>query len=120
MRAPPINRCVFCLDMHSKDARRAGETAQRLQLIAGREESPLYPPHERAALAWTEALNRLREIGAPDSAHAPLKAHFADKEIVDLTVLVGPINLWNRIGVGFRLQHLAPGAPKTVDAAAGG
>jgi AhpD family alkylhydroperoxidase len=104
-RASQINRCAFCLDMHARDARRNGETEQRLHLLGAWEESLLYSPGERAALAWTEALTLLPQQGAPDAAYAELGRHFTEKEIVDLTVLVGLINLWNRIGVGFRLQH---------------
>jgi AhpD family alkylhydroperoxidase len=105
MRASQINRCGFCLDMHSKDARRRGETEQRLYLLSGWEESSLYTARERAALCWTEALTNVAETGAPDSAYQPLREHFTEKEIVDLTLLIGTINLWNRLGVGFRLQH---------------
>lgn len=105
MRASQINRCAYCIDMHAKDARRHGETEQRLYLLDAWEESPIYSPRERAALAWTEALTRLPETAAPDGDYQPLKEHFTDKEIVDLTVLIGLINLWNRIGVGFRLRH---------------
>jgi AhpD family alkylhydroperoxidase len=105
LRASQINQCTFCIDKHSKDARRLGETAQRLDLLSAWRESPIYSPRERAALAWTEALTRLSIDGAPDEVFAALKGHFSDKEIVDLTVLVGHINLLNRLGVGFRLQH---------------
>lgn len=103
MRASQINRCAFCLNMHSADARKNGETEQRLYVLDAWEETQLYTPRERAALAWTESLTRLPETGAPDKDYTPLAEHFSEKEIVDLTVLIGMINLWNRIGVGFRL-----------------
>lgn len=105
LRASQINGCAFCIDRHAKDARRLGETAQRLDLLSAWHESPIYTARERAALDWTEALTKLRETGAPDRLFDALRPHFTDKEIVDLTVLVGHINLLNRIGVGFRLQH---------------
>jgi AhpD family alkylhydroperoxidase len=105
LRASQINRCAFCLDMHAKDARRLGETQQRLDLLPAWQETPIYGDRERAALAWTETLTQLGEHAAPDHLFDGLKPHFSDKEIVDLTVLVGLINLWNRIGVGMRLQH---------------
>ncbi|HZD26607.1 MAG TPA: carboxymuconolactone decarboxylase family protein [Alphaproteobacteria bacterium] len=105
MRASQINGCAFCLDMHSKDARRHGESEQRLYLLSGWRESPVYTPAERAALAWTEAVTRLPETQAPDADYEALRAHFSDKEIVDLTILVGLINLWNRLGVGMRYVH---------------
>lgn len=105
LRASQINHCAFCMDMHAKDARRHGESNQRLDVLAAWRESSVYTPRERAALAWTEALTSLPDAGAPDALFDGLGVHFSDKEIVDLTVLVGLINLWNRIGVGFRLQH---------------
>jgi alkylhydroperoxidase family enzyme len=89
--------------MHSKDARRAGETEQRLYLLNAWREAPFYTERERAALAWTEHLTRLSTDGAPDSEYERLRAVFSEAEIAHLTVLVGLINLWNRIGVGFRL-----------------
>jgi len=105
MRASQINRCAFCLDRHSKDARARNETEQRLYLLDAWQEASVYTARERAALAWTDALTLLPATGAPDADCEALKRHFTEKEIVDLTVLIGLINLWNRIGVGFRLQH---------------
>jgi len=105
MRASQINGCAYCLDMHSRDARRQGETEQRLYLLNAWRESPLYTPRERAALAWTECLTNVATEGAPDEAFAALEPHFSAKETVDLTVLIGMINLWNRLAIGVRLQH---------------
>lgn len=105
MRASQINGCAYCLDMHSKDARRAGETEQRLYLLSAWRESPLYSDRERAALAWTECLTRVATDGAPDEVYAAVQAQFAPKEIVDLTILIGLINLWNRLAIGMRSQH---------------
>jgi len=105
MRASQINGCAFCLDMHSRDARRNGETEQRLYLLTAWRESPLYNPRERAALAWTECLTQVATQGAPDDAYATLEPHFSPKEIVDLSILVGMINLWNRLAIGVRAQH---------------
>lgn len=117
MRASQINGCAFCLDMHGRDARRRGETEQRLYLLNAWRESPLYTPAERAALAWTEALTLLAETHAPDADYQELQKHFSTKEIADLTILVGMINLWNRVAVGLRAQH--PVA-RPVEAAQGG
>jgi AhpD family alkylhydroperoxidase len=107
MRASQINGCAFCLDMHSKDARRGGESEQRLYLLDAWRESSLYSPRERAALAWTEAVTRIADTHAPDTDYEALQLHFSDKEIVDLTALVGLINLWNgwpsASGTGMRL-----------------
>jgi AhpD family alkylhydroperoxidase len=105
LRASQINGCAFCIDKHSKDARRVGESAQRLDLLSAWHESPIYSARERAAFAWTEVLTRLSIDGAPDDIYEELKGQFSDKEVVDLTILIGHINLLNRLGVGFRLQH---------------
>jgi AhpD family alkylhydroperoxidase len=105
MRASQINGCAYCLDMHSKDARRHGETEQRLYVLSAWDESPLYSPRERAALAWTEALTRIADTHAPDNVYAEARRHFSELELVNLTTLIGLINLWNRIAIGFRRQH---------------
>lgn len=108
MRAPQINGCGYCLHMHSRDARAAGEAEERLYVLAGWRESSLYSERERAALAWTEAVTHVSQTGAPDSDFEALKAHFTDAEIVDLTLAIAMINLWNRVAVPLRTQH-----PKT-------
>lgn len=105
MRASQINGCAFCLDMHSKDARRLGETEQRLYLLNAWRESPIYTPTERAALNWTESLTLVAETHVPDADYERLQKHFSAKEIADLTILIGMINLWNRVAVGLRAQH---------------
>lgn len=105
MRASQINGCAFCLHMHSQDARKAGETEDRLHLLAAWRESSLYTPRERAALAWTESLTRVADTAAPDADYEPLKAHFTEQEIVWLTMMIVAINGWNRLAVGFRSQH---------------
>jgi AhpD family alkylhydroperoxidase len=102
MRASQINGCAFCLDMHSKDARAAGETEQRLYLLDAWRETDFYSPRERAALAWTESLTRISETHAPDAAYEELLAHFSEKEIADLTVAIVAINGWNRVAIGLR------------------
>ncbi|HEX7390378.1 MAG TPA: carboxymuconolactone decarboxylase family protein [Acidiphilium sp.] len=104
-RASQINGCAFCLDMHTKDARKNGETEQRLYLLNAWRESPVYTPAERAALAWTEALTRVAKTHAPDADYEALRAHFSDKDIVDLTILIGQINVWNRLAIGMRYVH---------------
>ena len=111
MRASQINGCAYCLDMHSKDARKLGETEQRLYLLNGWHESPVYTPAERAALAWTDALTRVSETHAPDADYEGLRKHFSEKEIVDLTYLIGMINLWNRVAIGMRYVHDVEPAP---------
>ena len=106
MRASQINGCAYCLDMHSKDARRAGESEQRLYLLNGWREAPFYTERERAALGWTEALTRLGTDGVPAAVRDGLQAVFSAEEIANLSVLIGQINLWNRLALagGFRLE----------------
>ena len=102
MRASQINGCAFCIGMHATEARKRGETEMRLYMLNAWRESPLYSDRERAALAWTEALTRVAETGAPDQDYAPLKAAFTEAEQVHLTLQIGTINLWNRLQVGLR------------------
>lgn len=101
MRASIMNGCAYCVDMHSKDARHAGETEQRLYAIAVWREAPFFTPRERAALAWTEALTDLSG-GVPDAAWDEARAQFGEEEMVALTMAVVAINGWNRLAVGFR------------------
>ena len=104
-RASQINGCAFCIHMHTKDARAHGETEERLYLLDAWRESPLYTDRERAALAWTEALTLISETHAPDDVYEELRKHFNETETVNLTTLIGVINTWNRIAIGFRYQH---------------
>ncbi len=106
-RASQINGCAYCIYMHTTDARKAGETEERLYLLSAWRESSLYTERERAALAWTESLTLVAETGAPDDVYEALDPHFTDAEKVNLTMLIGAINVWNRISVGFRGQHPA-------------
>lgn len=105
LRASQINGCAYCLHMHATDARKAGETEMRLYLLNAWRESSLYTPRERAALGWTEALTRLADTGAPDEDYAAVAAQFTEAEQVNLTLLIGAINVWNRLQVGFRAAH---------------
>ncbi len=102
LRASQINGCAFCLDMHTADARKDGETERRLYTLSAWRETPFFTPRERAALAWTESLTQLSLTHAPDEDYALLGAEFSPKEMVDLTVAISTINSWNRLAVGFR------------------
>jgi len=102
LRASQINGCAFCLDMHWKDARAAGESEQRLYGLDAWEESPYYTPRERAALAWTEALTRVSETHAPDQSYDQARSQFNEKELADLTLAISAINAWNRIAIASR------------------
>jgi len=114
MRASQINGCAYCLDMHSIDARAAGETEQRLYTLDAWRETPFFTDRERAALAWTEAVTLIAHTHAPDDVYADLQKQFTEKEIVDLTFVVGTINLWNRLAISTRA---VPGHYKPARAA---
>jgi AhpD family alkylhydroperoxidase len=102
LRASQINGCAYCVDMHARDARLAGESERRVHGVAAFEESPLYTEREKAALAWTEAVTLISETHAPDAAYERLRAQFNEKEVADLTWLVAGINAWNRVAIAFR------------------
>lgn len=115
MRASQINGCAYCLDMHSKDARAAGESEQRLYVLNAWRESLFYSERERAALAWTEALTRISENDVPDSLYEEAREQFSEKELVDLSLAIIAINGWNRLAIPFRSEPgtYQPGARAT-------
>jgi AhpD family alkylhydroperoxidase len=104
IRASQINGCAVCLQMHTSEARRNGETEERLYLLDGWHEASLYSERERAALGWTEALIRIADRRVPDEAYQAVKAQFSDEEIVKLSLLVNAINSFNQLNVGFRID----------------
>ena len=104
LRASQVNGCAYCIDMHWKDARAGGETEQRLYGLDAWRESPYYTDRERAALAWTESLTLVSQTHAPDEVFEQARAHFSEKELVDLTQAIGAINAWNRLAIGFRTE----------------
>jgi AhpD family alkylhydroperoxidase len=106
-RASQINGCAFCIHHHTLDARKQGETVERLLLLNAWRESTLYSDRERAALGWTEALTLISETHAPDDAYEALRRHFTEEEQVKLTLLIAQVNAWNRIKIGFRAVHPA-------------
>src|SRR5262249_46279695 len=101
-RVSQINGCAYCLDMHSKDLRAAGESEQRLYVLEAWRESPFYSDRERAALAWAEAVTILPDKEVPDDVYAQARAQFSEEELVNLTLAVTAINSWNRLNVAFR------------------
>lgn len=101
-RASTLNGCAFCVDMHSKDARIAGETEQRLYAVNVWHEAPFFTPRERAALAWTDAVTLVSVDKVPDDVYEAVRKHFNESELVDLTMAVVAINSWNRMAVAFR------------------
>ncbi len=102
LRVSQINGCVYCLDMHSKEARARGETQQRLDTLAAWHEAPYFDAHERAALAWAESLTNVSETHVPDEDFDAVREHFSETEVVDLTVCISLINAWNRIAISSR------------------
>jgi AhpD family alkylhydroperoxidase len=102
IRASQLNGCAFCLDMHTADARKAGETERRLATLPAWRETPFFTPRERAALEWTESVTLIAASRAPDAAWDAVRPHFSDAELADLTLLVTAINAWNRFAIAFR------------------
>lgn len=101
VRVSQINGCGFCLDMHTKDARLAGETEQRLYLLSAWREAPLYSEQERAALAWAEAVTLLEKGHVPDEVYEEARKHFDEQQLMKLTLQVVAINGWNRFCISF-------------------
>jgi AhpD family alkylhydroperoxidase len=97
-RVSQLNSCAYCLDMHAKDARAAGETEQRLYGLSAWHETPYYTDRERAALAWAEAVTRCQ---VPDAVYSQAIKQFSDEELIDLTFAVTTINTWNRLNLAF-------------------
>ncbi len=98
-RVSQINGCAYCLDMHSKELRAAGETEQRLYGLSAWREVPYYTDRERAALAWAEAVTA---VNVPDEVYAQAREQFSEAELIDLTMSVNTINSWNRLNFAFR------------------
>jgi AhpD family alkylhydroperoxidase len=107
-RASQLNGCAFCLEMHTREAREAGETEARLYLLPAWRESPLYTERERAALAWTEAVTLVAESRVPDEVYHEVRRSFTEEELVKLTLVINVINGWNRFAVAFRAVHPVP------------
>jgi AhpD family alkylhydroperoxidase len=105
IRASQINGCANCLNMHTREARRAGESENRLHLLSAWREAPVYSARERAALAWTETLTLVSTARAPQPVYDALAAEFTAEEQVQLTLMINAINGWNRIAVGFDLFY---------------
>ncbi|MCP3404748.1 carboxymuconolactone decarboxylase family protein [Bradyrhizobium sp. CCGB01] len=106
-RASQINGCAFCIHHHIADARKHGETEDRLHLLSAWRESGLYSDRERAALGWTEALTLVSETHAPDASYEELRLHFSEEESVEVTLLIAQVNAWNRIKIGLGAIHPA-------------
>ena len=104
VRASQLNGCALCLDMHSADALKQGESARRLLALGAWEDAPFFTERERAALLWTDTLTLLPQRHASDAVYAQVAAQFGEREIAELTLAIVTINAWNRFGVGFAMQ----------------
>jgi AhpD family alkylhydroperoxidase len=113
-RVSQINGCAYCLDMHTKDARAAGETEQRLYALSAWRETPFFSGRERAALEWAEELTRISENTVPDALYERVRAQFNEAELISLTLAVVAINGWNRVAIPFRT---VPGSYQPAGAA---
>ncbi|BEV44567.1 carboxymuconolactone decarboxylase family protein [Afipia carboxidovorans] len=105
MRISQINGCAYCVDLHWRDAMKAGDDARKFNSIITWREAPFFSERERAALNWAESLTLVADTGAPDADYEEMKAHFSEKEIADVTVVIALMNAMNRLGIG---QRLAP------------
>jgi AhpD family alkylhydroperoxidase len=102
LRASQINGCAYCIDMHTKDARAAGETEQRLYAVSAWRDTPFFTERERAALLWTEHITLISQEHVPDDLYEEVNRHFTGEELVNLTLAVVAINGWNRLSIAFR------------------
>lgn len=105
LRASQINGCAYCVDMHTKEARQLGLSEQWIALVCVWREATVFDARERALLAWTESVTNLSTTGAPDEDYDNLRQHFSEAEVAKLTLVIGTINIWNRLAVSFRTQH---------------
>ena len=104
IRASQINGCAYCIDMHTADALKAGETPRRLMAVSAWKETPFFDAQERAALLWTETLTLVAERHAPDEIYQEVAAQFTEQALSELTFVIAAINAWNRFGVGSAMQ----------------
>lgn len=110
IRASQINGCAYCLHMHTTEARKLGESDERMHLLSAWDEAPVFSERERAALAWVEAVTLISETHAPDDVYEEARQHFSEKELVDLTTAAVTINAWNRLSIAFRVVPQVKGS----------
>jgi AhpD family alkylhydroperoxidase len=102
LRASQINGCAFCVDMHARRLRELGEPNERIDAVAAWSEGPFFDERERAALAWAESVTLLSQDHVPDDVFHQAREQFDEAELVNLTVVIATINVWNRLAVPFR------------------
>ncbi len=103
IRASQINGCAYCIAMHTRDARKLGESDERMHLLDAWREAPVFTARERAALTWTEAITLITQGHVPDKVFEEVRQQFSEKEIIDLTAAIVAINTWNRLAIAFRV-----------------
>ena len=113
IRASQINRCAFCIDMHTKDARHAGETEQRIYALDAWSETPFFTPQERAALTFTEAVTKIDRYGVSDTVYEEVSRYFTQEQIVKLLMAIVAINAWNRLSI---TTQMIPGSYRVTTA----
>ncbi|WP_375782067.1 carboxymuconolactone decarboxylase family protein [Paenibacillus baekrokdamisoli] len=104
IRVSQLNGCAFCIDSHTRDARKIGESEQRIYLLNAWRETTLFSAQEKAALHLAEAMTRISEHGLTDEVYEQARAHYNEKQIIDLIMIINVINSWNRIGVSMQLD----------------
>jgi AhpD family alkylhydroperoxidase len=110
LRASQINGCAYCIDMHSRDLIKGGLAVEKLVLVqAWREAGGLFDARERAALAWAETVTRVADTAVPDTEFEAASAVFSAKELTDLTIAIGLMNIYKRLAIGFRIPPAAKG-----------
>ena len=101
LRVSQINGCAYCVDLHTTEARRAGETTQRLDCLTVWREVTFFDEAEKAALEWAETITTVATSGAPEHLYNALAEHFSEEEVVDLTLIIAQMNAWNRLAISF-------------------
>lgn len=105
IRVSQINKCAYCIEMHTKDARKAGETEQRIYALSAWVESPLFRPEERAVLALTDEITNISEHGVKDSTFENVQTYFTDNQVAQIIIAVNQMNFWNRIAISTKMFH---------------
>lgn len=108
LRASQLNGCQYCMEMHTHESLKEGETQERLSALPEWRHSDLFTDREKAALTWTEALTNIQDGHASDEAYIAVSEHFDGETLADLTLAVVTINAWNRLGIGFRAVYTVP------------
>lgn len=105
IRVSQLNGCAYCLELHTKEARKQGESEQRIYLLSAWREASFYTEHEQAALEWAEALTFISKNLVTDKLYQRMRQLFQDKELTDLSALIGLVNSWNRFAISFKYRY---------------